>query len=518
MHTIREILRLSLEGRISNREIARSLRVSHTVANRYVQWAKEAGLNVDQIHQLSDVDLQRQLTSPQSADGKGGRFEPDWGVLHQELKKKGVTLQLLWQEYKGIHPDGYQSTQFYEHYKDWKKKLCVSLRQNHKAGEKLFVDYAGHTIPLVDPSTGQIRHAQVFVAVLGASNYTYAEATFSQGLSDWIYSHIRAFEFFGGCPEIVVPDNLKSGVTHPCRYEPELNRTYQEMGRHYGVAILPARVRKPKDKSKVEVGVQVVERWILAALRNRSFFSLESLNEAIFELLIRLNQRPFKKLEGSRSSCFEALEKPVLKPLPATRFILSEWKKAKVNIDYHIELMAHYYSVPYVLVGEEVEMCYTASIVEVFFKGRRVASHRRCDIKGGHTTVPEHMPQSHREYMEWSPSRIIAWATTVGTSSAGVVETILRSRSHPEQGYRACLGLLRLGKRYSKARLEAACQRALAIGIGACRYKSIRSILETGLDQQPFLKPRTETAIHHSNLRGGAYYTTLQRGQEAETC
>lgn len=518
MHTIREIFRLSLEGHIQNRDIARSLGVSHTAVNQYVRFAKERGLNFDQIEKLSDAELKRRLKVTQSTDVSVKRPQADWAVIHQELKRKGVTLQLLWQEYKAVHPEGYQLSQFYEHYKQWKKKLAVSLRQSHKAGEKLFVDYAGHTIPVIDRATGAVRDAQIFVSVLGASNYTYAEASFSQGLYDWINAHVHAFEFFGGCPKIVVCDNLKSGVTQTCRYEPELNRTYQEMGRHYGIAIIPARVRKPKDKSKVEVGVQVVERWILAALRNRSFFRLEALNDAIFELLTRLNQRPFKKLAGSRASCFEALEKSVLNPLPATRYTVAEWKKARVNIDDHMELTGHYYSVPYLLVREEVEVRFTASCVEVFSQGNRVASHRRRDTKGGHTPVSKHMPKSHRQYLEWSPSRIIAWAATIGASTAFVVERIMSSRSHPEQGYRSCLGILRLCKPYSKARLEAACKRAMTIGTGACRYKSIRSILETGLDRQPLPERQAEKTIKHPNIRGGAYYETRQTLKETPSC
>lgn len=504
MHTIREILRLSLQGRIPNRDIARSLGISHTVVNRFVRAAKETDLSYDQIEKLSDTDLQTKLTVKRPDRMEGKRPQPDWSSVHQERKKKGVTLQLLWQEYKEVYPEGYQLSRFYDHYSHWRKKLSVSLRQSHKAAEKTFVDYAGQTVPMMERSTGQVLEAQIFVAVLGASNYTYAEATATQSVSDWIDSHIRAFEYFGGTTQIVVPDNLRSGVTKPCRYEPGVNRTYQEMARHYGIAIIPARVRKPKDKAKVEVAVQIVERWILAALRNRTFFSLQQINEAIFDLLFALNRRPFKKMHGSRFSCFEAIEKGALHPLPPTRYVVADWKKARVTIDYHVELEGHYYSVPYRLVQEEVEMRFTSLTVEIFYQGNRVASHRRSRRCAAHTTVNAHMPKSHRQYLQWTPSRMLHWARTMGESTAAVVETILNSRKHPEQGYRSCLGILRLGKQYSKERLEAACERALAIG--ACRYRSIRSILERGLDRQPLAENGAHPTIKHANLRGGAYY------------
>jgi len=316
MRKVREVIRLAMVCRMGNREIARSLSISHVTVSKYLSWAKGSGLTYIGVKSMDDVELKRLLKGKKSDNGKALRPQPDWENIHHELKKKGVTLQLLWQEYKECEPDGYEVSQFYKMYKRWKNKLNVSLRQVHKAGEKVFVDYAGHSLPVTDRQTGEIRAAQIFVAVLGASNYTYAEATLSQGLSDWIGSHIRAFEYFGGVPKIVVPDNLKSGVSKACRYEPDINRTYHEMAVHYGTAVIPARVRRPKDKAKVEAGVQVVERWILAVLRNREFFSLMELNKAIFELLYKLNRRSFKKLEGSRLSWFESMDKGALMPLP----------------------------------------------------------------------------------------------------------------------------------------------------------------------------------------------------------
>jgi transposase len=430
--------------------------------------------------------------------------QADWGWIHKEMRKKGVTLRLLWEEYKNIHPDGYELSRFYELYKQWRMKLNVTFRQTYKAGEKMFVDYAGQTVPVTDRHTGTVKEAQVFVAVLAASNYSYAEATWDQTLHNWIESHVRAFEFFGGVPQIIIPDNLKAGVSKACRYEPDMNPTYHDMAVHYGAVVIPARVRKPKDKAKVETGVLIVERWILASLRNRTFFSIGELNKAISELLGKLNTRSFQKMEGSRLSWFEGIERETLMPLPQSRYVLAEWKKARVNIDYHMELNRHYYSVPYQLVHEEVETRYTSTTVEIFRRGKRVASHKRDDTPGRYTTLMEHMPKSHQQYLEWTPSRIIRWAGTIGKSAASVMETIMETRRHPEQGYRACLGIMRLGKRYSEERLEAACERAIVIG--GYSYKSVQSILERGLDRIPLPNKPARIRIDHSNIRGQRYY------------
>jgi len=503
MRKVGEIFRLSAECGKTNREIARSCGVSHTVVNDYLKRAQEAGLSGEEIQKMSEMELVERLKAG-SESNKAPRPQPDWRKVYEELKKKSVTLTLLWEEYKETHPDGYQLSQFYESFRRWKKKLDVSLRQTHRAGEKMFVDYAGQTIPVVDGETGKIRQAQIFVAVLGASNYTFSEAAWDQSLASWTGSHVQAFEYFEGVPEIVVPDNLKSGVSKACRYEPDLNPAYHDMAAHYGTAVIPARAAKPKDKAKVEVGVQIVERWILAALRNRTFFSLQELNVAISELLLKLNGRPFKKLEGSRRSWFEKIDCPALKALPETRYVLAEWKKARVNIDYHVELEDHYYSVPYSLVQEEVELRYTAATVEIFFRGKRIASHLRSHSPGRHTTQSEHMPKNHREYLEWAPSRILGWAASTGEATGQIAGKILTSREHPEQGYRSCLGILRLGKLYGRDRLEAASKRALAIG--AASYKSIRSILENSLDRETVPEMRAPQTIEHPNLRGQGYY------------
>jgi transposase len=379
------------------------------------------------------------------------------------------------------------------------------MRQTHKAGEKLFVDYAGHTLPIVNPHTGEISEAQIFVAVLGASSYTFAEATLTQGLHDWLGSHTRAFAFFGGVPELVVPDNLKSAVSKPCRYEPDLNPSYQDLAEHYGTAVIPARVRKPKDKAKAEVGVQVVERWILAHLRKQTFFSLAEANTAIRSLLDDLNCRPFKKLPGCRKEAFEALDLPVLKPLPVEPYTFAQWKKVRSGIDYHVEIYGHYYSVPSQLRGQQLEARITADTVECFHQRKRVASHLRSAQKGRHTTVFAHMPQGHQSQADWTPERLIRWAAKTGPKTAAMTEAILASRQHAQQAFRSAMGLIQLAKVYTPERLEAACD--LALEGGANSYKSVNSILKTKLDQQPRQQtlPNT-TPIAHDNIRGGHYY------------
>jgi transposase len=379
------------------------------------------------------------------------------------------------------------------------------MRQTHLAGDKLFVDYAGQTMPVIERTTGEVRQAQIFIGVLGASNYTYAEATWTQSLPEWIGAHTRAFAFFGGVPNIVVPDNLKSGVTRAHRYEPDLNPTYQDMATHYGIAVVPARVRKPRDKAKVEVGVQIVERSILAVLRHRQFFSLAELNTAIAELLTRLNQRPFKKLPGSRHSQFDAIDRPALNRLPSNAYEYAEWKHARVHIDYHIEVERHYYSVPHHLIKRQLDVRITASTIECFHKGQRVACHRRVNQPGRHTTVTAHMPESHQHHAQFSPERLQRWAARIGPHTAALITQALAERARPELAYRACLGILRLAKSYGDQRLDDACQRALILGTH--RYKSIASILKKGLDQQS-LKQSAEPLLpsDHDNLRGPDYY------------
>ena len=515
MRRIRQVLRLAWEAGLKQRQIARSLTMSPATVGEYLRRARLAGLSWPLPDALDDTQLEARLFPPAPKRARAARPLADWAEVHCELKRKGVTLTLLWEEYKATHPEGLQYSQFCERYRRFAKTLNLVMRQHHRAGEKLFVDYAGQTVPIVARATGEVREAEVFVATLGASNFSYAEATWTQTLPDWCASHIRTFEYMGSVAALLVPDNLKSAVVRPCRYEPGLNATYQALAEHYGTAILPARVRKPRDKAKVENGVLLVERWILARLRNQTFFSLSELNQAIAALLEELNDKPFKKLPGSRRSLFETLDRPAMKPLPAERYVYAEWSKARVSIDYHVAVDGHYYSVPYQLVSQQLDVCLSAHTVELLHRARRVASHRRSSLpKGGHTTVPEHMPKPHREYASWTPERLVRWATQSGPATAELVATIMASRAHPQQGFRSCLGLMRLGKSFGAERLEAACRRAL--DIRAHSYKSVHSILKNRLDEKPLPPPEEPTGepIVHGNIRGATYYHTEHRTDE----
>ena len=506
MRKIKEVLRLKFELQLKNREIARSCSIPHSTVANYLRRAGAAGLSWPLPPELDDATLEQRLLGESVRPPARDIAPPDFTSIHQELRQhRHMTLQLLWQEYKQIYPDGYQYSRFCELYHRWARQLDLVLRQEHRAGEKLFVDHAGQTVPIVDAHTGQSQEAVIFVAVLGASNYTYAEATGRRDLVSWIGSHVRALEFFGGVPAVIVPDNWKTGVKDPCYYEPDLNPTYRDLAEHYGTVIIPARVRKPRDKAKVEAAVLVVERWVLAALRKRTFHSLAELNLAIRDLLDQLNQRRFRKLDTTRARLFEELDRPRLKPLPAERFIFAQWKKAKVNLDYHIEIERHYYSVPYSYVHQEVEVRLSATAVEIFLKGRRIATHLRSFAAGQHSTLPEHRPKKH-QHLQWTRSQMIQRGLAIGPSTAAALEHILNSCPHPELGYRSCLGVLRLADRYRSQRLEAACRRAVALE--ACSYRSIKSILKTGLDHQA-LEPVVPPAIHsqvHANVRGPEYY------------
>jgi len=502
MRHVREVLRLRFSCGMGLREIGRSLRMSHNTVRKYVYRITESGLDWGKVSVMSDEELAVVARVMPVRDQT--RPVPDWRRIHQELKKPGVTLTLLWQEYKEIHPDGYQQTQFCQLYHEFAQTLRVTLRQTYTAGEVMFVDYSGQTMPIYDRETGLVSQAEIFVAVLGSSNYTFAEATADQSLPSWVGSHVHAFEYFDGVPGRTVSDNLKSGVTKPCRYEPEINRTYTDMIAHYGTVVIPARVRKPQDKAKVEAGVLLAQRWILAALRNQKFFSLAELNKAIRELLVKLNARPFQKLSGSRKSVYEELDRPALKPLPATRYEFAQWKKARVHPDYHIELEGHYYSVPYHLVRQSVLLRYTATTVEILHRDERVASHARDNRRGRHTTIEEHRPKNHKEFLSWTPAKIREMASNIGSQTVAMVESIMNGRQYPEQGYRSCLGIIRLAKTYSNARLEAACARGQMIGTHS--YKSISSILKTGLDQKPLEAPIKMVNVVHQNIRGGGYF------------
>lgn len=503
MRKIREILRFAANG-LSSRQIAASVGVARSTVAECLRRAEAAQIAWPLPDDVDDGALERRLYPP-AAPSAAARPAIDFAAVQRELRRRDMTLFLLWQEYKERHPEGYQYSRFCDLYRAWLGRVDVVMRQEHRAGEKLFVDYAGQTVPVTDRRTGEIRQAQIFVAVMGASNYCYAEATWTQSLPDWLGSHVRVLEFLGGCPAIIVPDNLRSGVSRACRYEPDLNPSYQQWADYYGVAVIPARVRKPRDKGKVENGVLLVERWILARLRHETFFSLEQLNREVARLLVALNERPFRKLPGCRAGQFAQIDRPALRPLPAERYEYAEWAKARVNVDYHVEFDGHYYSVPYALAGQPIELRVTATTVECLHRGQRVASHLRSSFKRRHTTVKEHMPSHHRHQAEWTPERLIRWAQDMGPSVAAVVTAILHSRRHPEQGFRAALGVLALNNSYGIERLRAACDRA--VRMNATSYRSIVAILKSGLDRQPG-NTTIELTIpaQHDNLRGTGYF------------
>jgi transposase len=506
MSKIRRVLQLLHEAALSQREAARAAGVSKSCVSDIASRARAAGLSWAQARELDDEALHERLHPPPVARS-ARHLEPDWAHLHQQLKRPGVTLQLLWEEYQLAHSgQAYKYSAFCEKYARFARSLKRSMRQVHTAGERLFVDYAGQTVPMVDVFTGEITQAQIFVAVLGASNYTYACATPTQQAGDWVRSIIATLEYIGGVPRLLVPDQPRALIARPDRYEPTTHRLLAELGDHYGVAILPARPAHPQDKAKVEVGVQVVERWILARLRERRFIHLGEVNRAIAPLLAQLNERPFKKLPGSRRSTFEQIEHAALSPLPAARMQVAQFKLARASIDYHIEYQGHYYSVPHRLVGQQVELRITDQTLEVLHKTQRVAAHVLSTRRGAHTTTAEHMPASHREHAQWSPAKLLAWGERVGAACASVVRWQMEHRPHPEQGYRSCLGLMRLGREYGTERLEAACARALSIR--APNYRSVSSILASGLDRHGAPASSTESPAMpvHENVRGPGYY------------
>ena len=506
MRQIREVLRQKWGLGLSHRAVARSLGLGLGTISSVLARAQGTGLDWRQVQTLPDDVLESRLYGRPEVAGQRQRPAPDGAWIHAERRNPGVTLELLHLEYLERHPDGYRYTRFCDLYRRWLKRRDLSMRQVHRAGDKCFVDYAGQRPRLIDPTTGEVVEVELFVAGLGASNYTYAEATRTQQVPDWIASHARAFAFFGGVTSAVVCDQLKSGVVLACRYEPGLQRTYEEFAEHYGTAILPARPARPRDKAKIEVAVQIAERWILARLRHETFFSLGALNARIAELLADLNARRMRLYGASRRELFERLDQPALRPLPAEPFVYGEWIKARVNIDYHVEVHHHYYSVPYDLAHEVVEIRVSATTVEALHRGQRVAAHPRDDTRGRHTTNPAHMPKAHQHHLEWTPSRLIQWAATIGPQTAALVAAILADRPHPEQGYRSCLGLLRLSRRDGAARLKAACARAVAVG--ARSYRHVDSILKHGLDRLPPLEPAAQLTLApvHEHLRGRDYY------------
>lgn len=503
MYKVKQILRLSYEAKLSQHQIADSLNLSCGVVNKYLQYAEAKGISRPLAEEFKEEDYLRKflLAKPDNTN-KVPRI--DFKQIHKELKRKRVTLQLLWEEYQEVTPKAVSYPQFCLLYRNWNKTQPSSMRQSHKVGDKVFVDYAGQTVEVIFPDTGELQEAHVFVGVLGASNYTYAEATWSQRLPDWIGSHVRMFEFFGGVPALVVPDNLRSGVNKACRYEPDINRTYADFIEYYHTAVLPTRPVKPRDKAKVEGAVLIVERWILARLRNQQFFSLTELNNEIRRLVAFLNNRPFKKLPGSRFSTFTEIEKSELKALPKYPYEYTDFKKARVNVDYHVEFERHYYSVPYQLIGKEIMLRYTGQRVECWYNGKQIALHVRSYRQGAHTTISEHMPKAHLACMAWTPGKFLNWATNIGQPTLRLVKYLLESKPHPEQGYRSCLGLLSLSKKFGVTRLDMACECAWRLGVKTRR--SVASILEHNLENTSDQDIAPAISINHENIRGKENY------------
>jgi len=505
MRKIRDVLRLTHGLGLSRRLVGEATGIGKTAVGDYVRRAAVAGLSWPIADEIDDAELERRLFPPADAASSTAGTEPDWSHIHAELKRRGVTLALLWQEYRAEHARGYAYSWFCERYGDWRKSVTPTMRQTHLVGEKLFVDWAGDTLPVFDPATGEEHGAHIFVAALGASNYTYAEARWSEMLPDWIGAHVNALAAIGGVPKALVPDNLKAGVTRPSRYEPGINRTYQDLADHYGCVVLPTRVMKPRDKAKVEVAVQIVERFVLAKLRNRRFFSLAELNAAIRECVAAINAKVMRRIGKSRRELLETLDRPALAALPDAAYSYAEWKRARVAPDYHIEIAGHYYSVPSKLIREIVEARITSATVEIFHKGARVASHAFSAVRNRHSTTIEHMPSAHRRYAEWTPARMMSEAAKVGPATVALFEAIMKAKPHPEQGFRSCLGIVGLTRSYGATRLEAASRRGN--DIGATSYGSIASILKHGLDNAFATEPTPDAPpIRHGNIRGSGYY------------
>jgi transposase len=503
MRQLRQMLRLHHDG-VSAREIGRTLGVARSTIQDNLERARVAGIGWPLPSEWTDELLEQRLFARAGVNpGRRRHTEPDWAALARELKRSGVNLMVLWEEYRESHPDGYGYSRFCDLYREFERRLSPVMRQHHVAGDKVFVDYSGKKIAIVDPSTGEVRDAEIFVAVLGASNYTYAEATWTQTLPDWIEAHVRMFRFFGGVPRLVVPDNLKSGVHKASFYDPEINRSYAMMAAHYGVGVLPARPYRPRDKAKVEAGVKFAQTYILGRLRHQTFFSLADANRAIALVLERMNGHVMRRLGLSRSDLFTSIERPALRALPAIDYEFAEWRLARVGLDYHVEVDGYYYSVPHALIRTQVDLRVTARTIEVFHRAKRVAAHQRRYGGRRHGTDPDHMPSAHRRYAAWSPARFQRWARSIGPNTEALVIAVLANRPHPEQGFRTCLGVLRLFRGIDPARTEAVAARALAIG--ALTYKSVASILKNNLDRAP---PAAEssTVIEHQNLRGPGYF------------
>ncbi len=503
MRKIREVLRLRLGHGLAQRAVARSLGLSQGAVNGYLGRASRAGLGWPLPAGLDDAQLEALLYPPPPVVASEQRSVPDWAVVHRELRRPNMTLALLWEEYRAGAGGqvGFGYSWFCDLYRAWVGRLKPTLRQVHPAGERVFVDFAGHGLEVIDERTGEVRRAEVFVAVLGASSYLYAEATWTQSLADWLAVHVNMLGFLGGVPRQIVSDNLRAGITRACFHEPLVNRSYSDLAAHYGTAVIPARPYKPRDKAKVEVGVQVVQRWIVARLRNRRFFSLAELNQAIGGLVVQLNERPMRGWGTTRRALYEAIDRPALLPLPATPYEYTAWKRCRVGLDYHVEIEKHFYSVPFRLLRQEVEARIAGKTVEIFHRGKLIATHLRSPGAHRPTTLADHMPSSHRRYRDWTPERLQREARAIGDDAAALVEVVLRSRPHPEQGFRSCIGILGLAKRHGSERLDAACARALALGTRS--YASVAAILKNRTEGKA---AEPQPGLLHENIRGSGYY------------
>jgi transposase len=511
MQKIKDLLRMHLLGGIDScRQMARAVGCGKSAVADCLRRARVANLNDwASVAALDEGELSRRLypTALATASRRSARPLPDWIKVREELARPDhqMTLALLWEEYKGQHPNGYQYSQFAELYRRFEKRLSVVLRQPHRAGEKSFVDFCDG-LPLFDEHTGERISTELFVGALGASSYTFAWATLSQDLPTWLDCHVRMYEFFSGVSAITVPDNLRAAIQSPERYEAEITPAYRELAEHYGTCIIPARVRKPRDKGKVEAAVLVAQRWILAVLRHRRFYRLEDLNRAIAELLTRLNDRVMRHVKQSRRQLYERLDRPALKALPAHAYEYAEWKQVGVNIDYHVSFDDHFYSVPYTLVGESVWCRATGRTIELIHQGKRITSHVRSFVKYDYSTHPEHRPASHRAHLEWTPSRLIDWGRSIGIHTAAVIEHVIRSKPHPEQGYRSALGILRLSRAAGAGRLELACARAL--DIRSPHYRTIKTMLKQRMESVTAGESAAESSatLGAANVRGPRYY------------
>lgn len=508
MRRIKETLRLSFDGKMNQSQVSRALSLARSTVQDYLKRFSQQGMRWEDVVHLSDEELGR-LLFPKETD-KPRRAMLDFDYIHNELKRPGVTLQLLWEEYISGQPDGYRYSQFCKYYRKWQKKLKTWMRQIHVGGEKVFADYSGKKPFIIISHTGEVKHLELFVMSWGASHYLYAEAQPSQELVHWIMGHVRAFEYFGCVPRLVVPDNLKAAVSKACVYDPDVNRSYTELADHYGFGVLPARPGKPKDKAKVETGVQIVQRWILARLRNRIYHSVADLNLAIRELLEEANSRPMQRLGRSRKELFLAVDKPHANPLPASRYVFSRWITASCGFDYHIQVEKHYYSVPYQYYGTQFDVRFNERVVEIFVNRRRIALHQRNLKEYGYTTNEEHLPPKHRGYLQWTPARLINWGCKIGFHTGQLVKAILASKRYPEQGFRPARAVLQLGQSFGNDRLEKAAE--IALQHNRIRVREIKEILKKAMNRQPDELDQG-TVQNITNIRGADYFKKKAGGK-----